>query len=419
MLTAATSLTQQRITRLATMLPTHRAFYWMHLHEAQLRRWQLAFLAIPAPPFAEVRRADWFLERFRELGLRNVHLDAEGNVLGEYGEPTTNDDAQPPRFVLVSAHLDTVFSAGTPTTPLEDGQILRGPGACDNGAGLTALLALIAALNFSQPSLPGPILFAANVGEEGEGNLRGMRYLFTNGDYKGRIRYAVALEGAGTATVVTRALGSQRLRMTITGPGGHSWTNASAANPIVLLSRALVAISDLCSLDKGTAERTTCSPGLITGGSAINVIPSSASVSIDLRSTAPAALESLASAVRAAFTTAVTRWNLANPKETPATLCVDDLGHRPAAALPETSALLATIKAADRHLGLRTEQRLGSTDANLPLSLGVPAVALAAGGHGGGIHTLQEWYDPTGREIALRRVLLILLDLASYPEQGL
>jgi len=408
MTTARTSLAQLRITRLATMLPIHRAFHWLHLHQPQLRLWLLELLAIPAPTFSESARAAWFLDRFTALGLANVHLDEAGNALAELPSASPNP-SQP--YLLVSAHLDTVFPSGTNTEPREEGPRILGPGACDNGAGLSALLALIAALRYAEIAAPIPILFAANVGEEGEGDLRGMRHLFTNGTYTGRIAAALALEGSGTTTAVTRALGSRRFRVTISGPGGHSWVDAGTPNPITLLSRAIAALSELPSLtpaDGNPETRTTFSPGQISGGTSINSIPESASVLLDLRSTDPERLNHHAAAIEQAFAAQVQQANLTAPT----TLHFEPIGNRPAASLPADSQLIDTLRAVDRHLGLRTELRLGSTDANLPLSLGIPAVALASGGTGGGIHTLAEWYDPTGRETALRRILLAILDQA-------
>lgn len=401
-----TSLAQHRITRLASLPAVHRAFGWLHLHQPQLRLWQLEMVAIPAPTFAEGARAEWFLERFRALGLTNVHLDEVGNVLGEWSAGIPGDS----QFVLVSAHLDTVFPAGTNTQPSEDGTRMLGPGVCDNGAGLTAMLGVLAALKFAEIALPMTILFAANVGEEGEGDLRGMRYLFEQGAYKGRIAAAVAMEGSGTAAVVTRGLGSRRFRVTITGPGGHSWSDAGAPNPITLLSRGLAALADLSTLQAGGAgPRTTLSPGQISGGTSINSIPYSATVDLDLRSTEPEQLDLHTLEIHRTFEEIVA---YSNRTPSGAGLQIESIGNRPAAGLPDDSPMWHTIRAVDRHLGLRTEPRLGSTDANLPLALGIPAVALAGGGVGGGIHTLAEWYDPTGRETALRRALLIVLDLA-------
>ncbi len=291
--------------------------------------------------------------------------------------------------------------------PREEGARILGPGACDNGAGLAALLGVAAALRYAAIRPPVPILFAANVGEEGEGDLRGMRHLFVRGDVSRtnsprRCRW----KGAGTAAAVTRALGSRRFRVTVRGPGGHSWTDAGTPNPIVLLGRGLAALAALPSLAAVDGPRqTTLGPGHISGGTSINSIPESATALLDLRSTAP-------DCARATTPHARSTRVFASLVAPPATFSLEAIGDRPAAALPDDSPLLDTLRAVDRHLGLRTELRLGSTDANLPLSLGIPAAALAAGGTGGGIHTLGEWYDPTGREVALRRILLTLLDLA-------
>jgi acetylornithine deacetylase/succinyl-diaminopimelate desuccinylase-like protein len=407
MTTAQTSIAQLRITRLATQLPVHRAFHWLHLHQPQLRQWQLEFLAIPAPTFHESARAAWFLERFQAFGLANAHIDAAGNALAEL--PAANPSTQQP-FIMLSAHLDTVFPTGTDTHPSEEDARILGPGCCDNGAGLTGLLAIAAALRFAGISPPLPILFAANTCEEGEGDLRGMRHLFTAGSYTGKIAVALPLEGSGTAAAVTRALGSRRFRVTISGPGGHSWSDAGTPNPITLLSRAIASLADIPTLNPtATAKetRTTLSPGQIAGGTSINSIPQSATVHLDLRSTDPAQLEHHANLIHQTFRVVVDSVN--NPE---VALIIDQIGERPAACLPADSPLLDTLHAVDRHLNLRTECRLGSTDANIPLALGIPAAALAAGGTGGGIHTLAEWYDPTGRETALRRILLTLLDLA-------
>jgi acetylornithine deacetylase/succinyl-diaminopimelate desuccinylase-like protein len=231
-----------------------------------------------------------------------------------------------------------------------------------------------------------------------------MRHLFLSSPYQGRIAAALALEGSGTGVAVTRALGSRRFRVTVNGPGGHSWTDAASPNPITLLSRAIVAIANLPLLDANAgAETTTFSPGVISGGTSVNSIPESASVLIDLRSTHQPALDAIVETLPAI---------LAGLIQPPASFLLESIGDRPAATLPDHSPLLHTLRAVDRHLGIRTELRLGSTDANIPLSLGIPAAALASGGTGGGIHTLAEWFDPTGRETALRRLLLTLLDLA-------
>jgi acetylornithine deacetylase/succinyl-diaminopimelate desuccinylase-like protein len=306
---------------------------------------------------------------------------------------------------LLSAHLDTVFPAGTDCTPRDDGALLRGPGTTDNGAGLAALLALAAALRHAEIAPACRILFAANVGEEGEGDLRGMRHLFAAPPYARHIKAAIALEGSGDATIVDRALASRRLRVTVRGPGGHSWADAGRPNPIVVLATALVAISRLktATVAGSKAARTTLNWGTIRGGTSVNSIPESATADLDLRSTSATELDRTELAVLHALEDAVA----ASPQTH---LHVGRIGDRAGGALSPASPLYGSLRAVDRYLNLVTEARLGSTDANLPLSLGIPALAIGAGGTGGGIHTLDEWYDPTGRELALRRVLLLLLD---------
>lgn len=392
----------QRISRLATLTAVHRAFHWLHLHQPQLRRWLLEMVRIPAPPFGEQARALWFADRFQALGLTSVHLDAEGNTLGEIAPDDGSGESGP--VILISAHLDTVFPAGTPCQPVEaeDGSGIHGPGVCDNAAGLSALLAMAAALRYAKINPPCTILFAANVGEEGEGDLRGMRHLFLTGPYQNRIVAALALEGSGTA-VVTRALGSLRFRCTIHGPGGHSWADAGTPNPILLLSRALTAISDL---PLPSSPLTTLNVGHISGGTSVNSIPSSASALLEIRSSDSHTLRNTSLQLRRILTASITPFEALLPS---VRLEMKPIGDRPAGHLPDDSALLSSLRAVDRHLSLRTELRLGSTDANLPLSLGIPALAIGTGGTGGNIHTLEEWYDPAGREIALRRLLLLLL----------
>jgi len=411
------SSTQRRIARLATLTAVHRAFHWLHLHQPQLRQWQLDIVRIPAPTFAESARAAWFLDRFLQLGLTNIHIDDAGNVLGELAPESLSNSKEaiiPAEIsntpvLLLSAHLDTVFPAATLIEPVEEKDTRRiyAPGICDNAAGLTAMLAIIAALKYANITPPIPILFAANVGEEGEGDLRGMRHLFERSPYRHRIAASIALEGSGSSAVVTRALGSLRFRATISGPGGHSWADAGTHNPIVLLSQVITRIAAIQLPDD---PLTTINVGHISGGTSVNSIPESATALLDIRSTDANQLNHTAATIHRIFEEIVTPHPAKRTTTPPPKLHIEPIGNRPAAALPDDSPLLQTLRAVDRHLTLRTEPRLGSTDANIPLSRGVPAIAIGGGGQCGGIHTLQEWYDPTGRETALRRILLTLLD---------
>jgi len=236
-----------------------------------------------------------------------------------------------------------------------------------------------------------------------------MRHLFAAGEYARRIAAAIALDGGGSTAVVIRALASRRFRVTVTGPGGHSWMDAGPPNAIMVLVRGLLAVEGLatpqCPGENGGPgdAKTTLNVGRIAGGTSVNAIPESAWALIDLRSTDPARLAAAETQMRASLAATV-------PEDT--TLNIETIGDRAGGALPDDSDLMATLRAVDRHLSLRTEPGLGSTDANIPLSLGIPALAMGAGGVGGGIHTLQEWYDPTGRSVALKRVLLTLMDAA-------
>ncbi len=419
---APSTLANTRISTLAADRSIHRAFHWLHLYEQQLQRWQSEFLAIPAPPFGEAARAAWFLSRFADLGLTNPHIDDVGNALAELpSEPCAPDSGPSQSVILLSAHLDTIFPAATDCTPREqDGKLLC-PGATDNGAGLTALLAIAAALRYANLTPAATILFAANVGEEGEGDLRGMRHLFSRSPYSKRIQTAIALEGCGTGTVVDRALGSRRLRVEITGPGGHSWADAGRPSPINALATAIAALTQLALPSN---PRTTLNCGTISGGTSINSIPSSATADLDLRSTSSEELESLETLVLSTVSKCVKaearrgRGRDSLRLRESLRVTARRIGDRQTGALASDSSLAVTLRAVDRHLNIRTESRIGSTDANLPLSLGIPALAIGAGGTGGGIHTLEEWYSPTNRELALRRILLLLLDTCNLAHQA-
>jgi acetylornithine deacetylase/succinyl-diaminopimelate desuccinylase-like protein len=403
---ATTHSAFSRIGKLASLPRVHAAFQWFHLHDRRLMQWQQELVSIAAPPFGESKRAEWLAERFRELRLQQVEIDSVGNVLGCYPGNRSRDGQ---RCVMLSAHIDTVFPLHTPIAPLLEHNRLEAPGACDNGAGVAGLLALAAALDTCRIELPCDLLFAGNVGEEGEGDLRGMRYLYGASPWRERIGANIVLDGAGCEVVVTQALGSRRYLVTMKGPGGHSWTDAGTPNPIVVLSRAIAAMSEVAL---PATPRTTLNIGTIEGGSSVNSIPEFATARFDLRSLEAEQLVRLEVELHRAVEDAVLFAN-AGPSSGsnvgPVQFLVDRIGDRPAGCLANNSPLLEALHAVDRHLGIRTEQRVASTDANIPLSLGIPALSIGAGGDGGGIHTRGEWYDASGRELALKRILLLLL----------
>lgn len=404
-----------RVTALAAQRPVHAAFAWLHRNPKRIMDWQAEVVAIPAPPYGEAVRGAWLVERFAEAGLSQVETDAAGNVFGTLRAAALSSESTGP-VVLLSAHIDTVFPASTPLNPVVDGDRLTAPGACDNGAGIAGMLALIHALRQAKVELPAPLIFVGNVGEEGEGDLRGVRHIYTQSALAGRVAAHIILDGAGADTAVIQALGSRRHKVTISGPGGHSFTDAGTPNPIVALASAL---GELAKVPLDPDARTTLNVGTIRGGTSVNSIPENADATIDFRSTDPDELVRLDVALHRAVEDSVAHWNAQAKASAPASrgplrYSIAKIGERPTGHLPAGSPLREALHAVDRHLGLRADLRLGSTDANLPLSLGVPALSMGAGGEGGGAHTLGEWYSARDREAGLRRVLLVTLAMLGW-----
>ncbi len=402
------SAPQQEIARLAGLSELRSASAWFHSQETQIANWQLELARIPAPPFGEAARAEWLKKRFREVGLAEVHTDEVGNVFGVRGSGTG--------FVSLSAHIDTVFPAGTPLNVRQQGTRLFGPGVSDNGAGVVAMLAIAAALQAAKISPQTPIVFIGNVGEEGEGDLRGMRHIFANPRWKDAITYSLVLDGAGSDTIVAEALGSRRFEVIVRGPGGHSWSDFGAPNPIVVLARAIRAFAQT---PVPTSPKTTFNIGVIRGGTSVNSIPESASMRVDIRSTSMAEMERLEASLRHELEQASEDETLASERRNPsprrsAALSYEivAIGNRPAGELASNARMLKVIRAVDVHLGNAAQIQRASTDANIPLSLAREAIAIGGGGSGGGAHTLQEWFDCSGRELSLKRILLTLLALA-------
>ena len=401
-----------QITQLAGQRYVHEAFQWLHLQQQRILDWQEALVAVAAPPFGERARAEWLCERFRELELQHCELDSEGNALAVF-PASAGKAGQGRKCVLLSAHIDTVFPAGTPVIPQRSGSRLMAPGACDNGAGVAGMLAIAAALQHMRKmatvELEHDILFAGNVGEEGDGDLRGIRYLYQRSPWRERIAANLVLDGAGHEIAVARGLGSRRFRVTITAPGGHSWTDAGTPNPIVLLSRV---IARLAQVKLSESPRTTLNVGTIEGGTAVNAVPESAMARFDLRSTDADQLVRLEVELHRAVEDVVLTAKTGDCPDK-VSFSIEKTGDRPAGALAEGARMLDTLQAVDRHLGIRTELRVASTDANVPLSLGVEAVSIGAGGDGGRVHSRAEWYDAKNRDLGLRRVLLLLMALAA------
>ena len=318
------------------------------------------------------------------------------------------------KYIALSAHIDTVFPVDAPLKNVRrDGDRLYGPGISDNGAGVAALLAIANAMQAADVRTTAPILFIGNVGEEGEGDLRGMRQVFNDAVLRDSIASVLVIDGAGTDTLVTQALGSRRFEVTVHGPGGHSWSDFGTPNPIVVLARAIDALS---RTEIPANPKTTYNVGVISGGTSVNSIPESATIRVDIRSSSSEEIEKVEQSLRRAVADAVQQANAAAPQRNGSPLIsaeVKMIGSRPAAELPDSSRLLQLMRAVDSHLNNPSRIHRASTDANVPISLGRDALAIGAGGTGGGAHTLHEWYDPRGRDLGLKRILLALVAMAS------
>jgi acetylornithine deacetylase/succinyl-diaminopimelate desuccinylase-like protein len=402
---------QQEVARISALPEVRAAFGWLRTQEPQFAQWQLDMARIPSPPFGEAARGGWLRERFSELDLEGVSTDDVGNVFGL--RPGSGGPC-----IALSAHLDTVFPAGTPLNLRQQGTRLYGPGVSDNGAGMTALLAVVVALRKARVQHRSPILFIGNVGEEGEGDLRGMRYIFSHSLWKDSIACSLVLDGAGSDTIVAEALGSRRFEVIVRGPGGHSWSDFGAPNPILALAGAIQAFGQT---PVPASPKTTFNVGVIRGGTSVNSIPESASMRVDLRSTSMAEMERLETALRQSLAAAVEEESQATERRSPSSTQrrpfalsyeVVPIGNRPAGELDPEARILQVIRAVDAQLGNTAQIQRASTDANVPLSLGREAVAIGGGGSGGGAHTLQEWFDCSGRELGLKRILLAVLTLA-------
>jgi len=384
------------------------AMAWFEPNLNGINDLQVRITEIPAPPFQEGQRAIALKDLLAQAGL-SVHIDPTGNVIAEL--PGLNDN----EIVVLSAHLDTVFPAGTDVKVRRDGERLLAPGISDNGTGLAALVAVARAIQAAQIKPRRTILFLADVGEEGEGNLRGIRAFVD--EYRSRLKDMIVLDGAGTDYVTTIALASRRLEVEITGPGGHSWSDFGIPNPINALVRGSVRF---INTKVPTSPRTTFNLGQIEGGTSVNSIPHEVHLKVDVRSASLGELDRLESALRECIAAGVRDEMEASRDLSRGKLewKVELMGSRPGGELAANSPLLASLRAADVILENDSRIERSSTDANIPLSLGIDAISIGAGGNGGGAHSLLEWYDPAGREMGLNRVLLTLLGVAGVePEK--
>jgi tripeptide aminopeptidase len=374
---------------------------WFTKEKQWVNEVHLQLCRVPAPTFLEQARAEWFGSQLRSIGW-HVGIDRVGNILASL-------DANPQgSLVALTAHLDTVLAPRTKEDISigRDGDIL-GPGVSDNGAGLSGLLAIAKAIKACHPpgELWGRLLLIANVGEEGEGNLAGMRHLCAQPEFVDRIAAFLVLDGAATDHITVQALGSRRFEVAFSGSGGHSWSDFGVGNPVHALCRANSLFIDENPLDPKSNPKVSVNVGLIEGGSGINAIAAAARSKIDIRSESNQEMDRLVTALYMAVARAE---EIENSRATSqkVTAKIREIGNRPAARLAADAPIIAAIRAVDAHLGIRSRLDCASTDANIPLSLGIPAVSIGAGGKGGGAHTASEWYRPDGRDLGLKRIVL-------------
>ena len=368
----------------------------------------VAITQIPSPPFKEQARAKAFAEMLRKRGL-NSKIDSVGNVLAL----RKGTEAGP--VVVVSAHLDTVFPEGTDVTVRRSGTRLSAPGVGDDSTGLATLLALVDAMNASKVRTRSDILFVGTVGEEGLGDLRGARHLFNNGEYKGRIRAFFSIDGSGLDSITTGGVGSKRYRVTFNGPGGHSYSAFGTVNPLGALSTT---VSELYKLNVPADPKTTYSASVIGGGTSVNAIPNQVWLEVDMRSASTVELAKLEKQFLEIVQRAVAAENAARSITAGKVSAeLKPIGDRPAGATPADAAIVRFAEAAYRAEGLTVKKDTSSTDSNVAMSLGIPAVTMSRIAKSEGTHSLREWVDvEKAPNVKLRRILLATI-LATADER--
>ena len=370
-------------------------------NEGQVVEDQVRFCEVAAPPFKESTRAELLKRTLEDLGLRNVRIDKAGNVLGD------RPGAQPHPRLVMAAHLDTVFPEGTDVKVHREGSILHGPGIGDDCRGLGVLVAIVKSLKQANLQTPGTITFVADVGEEGLGDLRGMKQLFDD-TLKGQVDRFVSIDGTGLG-ITHDFVGSHRYRVTFKGPGGHSYGAFGLPNPIGAMGRA---IAKLQELQVPKDPKTTFNVGRIGGGTSVNSIPFEGWMEVDMRSVSADSLRDIDSRVRKAIDDGVAEENARWNKPGGVTVTKELVGDRPVGSLPDDAPLVRAATAVTKLFGDVSVSRAGSTDANYPLSLGIPSIAIGGGGRGSDAHAPSETFDPTNGYLGTQRATLLAIALA-------
>jgi tripeptide aminopeptidase len=378
------------------------AFQAIEHNEPRMLDEQARVCEIPAPPFHEEQRGLEFKKLFQSLNLKDVHIDKAGNVIG-----TRPGQSAKPNVVL-AAHLDTVFPEGTNVKVTREGNIMKGAGIGDDCRGLAVLLGVITALNEANVKTPGTITFVADVGEEGLGDLRGMKELFGE-SMKGQIDRFISVDGLGMS-ITNIGVGSYRYKVTFKGPGGHSYGAFGMANPIQAMGRAMAKID---AFEVPTEPKTTFNVGRVGGGTSVNAIPDEAWMEVDMRSADVKSLDAVNAKFKAALNEAVEEENKRWNNKGPVSVSAEMVGLRPAGNTPANSPIVQTALAVSKALGVSGRVGEGSTDSNVPMNLGIPAITIGGGGKGFGAHSPKgETYDSTESWKGTQRALLLVVSLA-------
>jgi acetylornithine deacetylase/succinyl-diaminopimelate desuccinylase-like protein len=361
---------------------------------------------IPAPPFQETLRADRFAAMLREAGLEDVHVDEVGNVIGK--RPGVKGD----RTVAYAAHLDTVFPAGTDVKVRKEGDKYYAPGIGDNTRGLVVVLGVLRAMQFAGIQTEANLLFIGNVGEEGLGDLRGVKHLFR--DKADPIDAFIAVDGGDNRRLVYGGVGSHRYRVVFEGPGGHSWGAFGAANPHHALARAIALFDEAADPITRDGPKSSYNIGRMGGGTSINSIPFESWAEVDIRSGDPEKITAIDKVLHESIASALEQENAARRKGPELTATAEIAGVRPAARGKQDTPLVQRAMAALTALDIEPTLSISSTDANIPLSLGIPAVTMSRGGVSGDAHSPAEWWQDQDSHLGLQAGLLTLLNEAGF-----
>jgi len=397
---------RDEITELAAQPKIQEAFTIIEELDEQALEELITLTEIPAPPFMEEERAKAFKEMLIEAGLDDVSIDEEGNVIGI--RPGTVGD----KVLVLSAHLDTVFPEETDVTVRQVGDRLYAPGIGDDSRGLVVVLTVLRAMNRANIQTKDDVWFVGTVGEEGLGDLRGVKYLFREGAPK--IDAFITIDGGGETGIANAALGSFRYRVSFSGPGGHSWAAFGTANPAHALGRAIHYFEEAASEFVADGPRTSFNVGRIGGGTSINSVPFENWMEIDIRSVEQSRLVEMDTILRKSVERALTEANEKRIRGDALEANVDKIGDRPSGETPPSTPIVQRAMAAISHVGFEPRLSRSSTDANVPISLGIPAVRIGRGGRGGGAHSLDEWWMNHNGHLSIQRTLLLTVAEAGF-----